>query len=109
MTNGTSSLVVIETSHSIRNTALYKKLSQQTVFSWIRSVVANALASDGAEWAALFSAYHSGTYNNEWQVIGAFYYERRPRFVILTFLLPHPPSSSSKIFRFDEIHTWGRP
>mmetsp|Transcript_29011 Transcript_29011/g.87081 ORF Transcript_29011/g.87081 Transcript_29011/m.87081 type:complete len:544 (-) Transcript_29011:156-1787(-) len=69
MTNGTSSLVVIETSHEIQNSQLYKKLSPQTVFCWLRVVVANALAADGAEWAAIFSAYHSGTYNNEWQVI----------------------------------------
>ena len=70
LTHGLSSLGVIETSHSIRNSALYNKLSPDTVPAWIRVVVANALASSGDEWAQLFSAYHSGTYNNEWQVIG---------------------------------------
>lgn len=66
---GTSSMAVIETSHDIENTDLYKHLNPQTVSSWIRVIVANQLATDGASWGKLFSYAHSGTYNNEWQII----------------------------------------
>ena len=69
VTEGTSALAVTETSHSIRNGELYKKLTPKTVSCWIRSVVANTLATDGASWGELFGYMHSGTYNNEWQVI----------------------------------------
>lgn len=69
LTTGTSELAVIETSHAVQNHNLYKKLSSKSVLCWIRTIVANTLASDGASWAEIFSYEHSGTYNNEWQVI----------------------------------------
>jgi len=69
LTDGLSKLAVIETSHSINNHALYSKLRPETVSSWIRVVVANALATDGGSWADIFSIAHSGTYNNQWQVV----------------------------------------
>ena len=69
MTANTSDLAVIETSHGINNKALYKKLTPDSVLCWIRTIVANTLATDGASWAETFSYNHSGTYNNEWQVI----------------------------------------
>jgi len=69
MTGHTSDLAVIETSHGINNKALYKNLTPKSVFCWIRTIVANQLATDGASWAETFSYNHSGTYNNEWQVI----------------------------------------
>lgn len=37
--------------------------------SWIRSIVANALAEDGRQWVDLFRLYNSGTYNNQWIVV----------------------------------------
>lgn len=37
--------------------------------SWIRSIVANTLAEDGAQWVDLFRRYNSGTYNNQWLVV----------------------------------------
>jgi hypothetical protein len=32
-------------------------------------MVANMLGTSGSEWSDMFSAYHSGTYNNQWLVI----------------------------------------
>ena len=32
-------------------------------------MVANMLGTSGSEWSDTFSAYHSGTYNNQWLVI----------------------------------------
>ena len=40
-----------------------------TVFDWIRNVVANRLAVDGASWSELFARYNSGTYNNQFMVV----------------------------------------
>lgn len=37
--------------------------------SWIRSIVANALARDGRAWCELFARHNSGTYNNQWMVL----------------------------------------
>ena len=69
MTTGTSDLAVIETSHGINNKKLYNQLTPMSVLCWIRVIVANTLATDGNSWAELFSYEHSGTYNNEWQVV----------------------------------------
>lgn len=64
-----ASLVVIETTNEIPNKELYDLLSPETVFSWQRTIVSNRLASNGEEWATLFSLYQSGTYNNQWMVV----------------------------------------
>ena len=40
-----------------------------TVFDWIRNMVANRLATDGASWAQTFARYNSGTYNNQFMVV----------------------------------------
>ena len=69
MTTGTSELAVIETSHGINNKKLYNDLTPKSVLCWIRTIVANTLAMDGNTWAELFSYEHSGTYNNEWQIV----------------------------------------
>lgn len=36
------------------------------MLEFVRNTVANRLATSGPEWAEIFSAYNSGTYNNEW-------------------------------------------
>lgn len=63
-------LTVIETSLSVFNMSIYEHVQPQgSLLSWIRTMVANRLAADGASWASLFSQYNSGTYNNEWVVV----------------------------------------
>lgn len=36
---------------------------------FVRTMVANRLASDGLAWTKLFKRHNSGTYNNQWMVI----------------------------------------
>ncbi len=35
----------------------------------MRAIIANLLATTGTEWAATFSKYNSGTYNNQWMIV----------------------------------------
>ena len=39
------------------------------VLTWARGLVANALASNGAEWTKLFVRENSGTINNQWVIV----------------------------------------
>jgi hypothetical protein len=64
-----NNLVVMETTNSIFNSTLYRALTTQSVLCWIRSIVANQLARNGAEWTELFAKYNSGSYNNQFMVI----------------------------------------
>lgn len=36
---------------------------------WIRTIVANRVATDGKSWSNYFSMHNSGTYNNQWMVV----------------------------------------
>jgi hypothetical protein len=64
-----ANLVVMETTNDVFNTSLYSAVTTHTVMYWIRCVVANRMASNGTEWANVFSLYNSGTYNNQWIVV----------------------------------------
>merc|ERR1711865_1191780 len=67
--SGSTNMAVMETSNTVLNTELYKQVVPQSLLCWVRAVVANRLATDGASWAELFSTHHSGSYTNQWQVI----------------------------------------
>ncbi|OQR89816.1 phospholipase B-like protein [Achlya hypogyna] len=64
-----SGLAVLETTNGVYDKSLYSRLSTRSVLSWMRSKVANALATDGATWAQTFTRRNSGTYNNQWMVL----------------------------------------
>lgn len=64
-----SKLVVIETTIGNSNTALWKYVTPQTNFYWVRNLVANRLATSGPDWSKWFSLFNSGTYNDEWMII----------------------------------------
>uniref|UniRef100_A0A8C6Z6T7 Phospholipase B-like n=1 Tax=Nothoprocta perdicaria TaxID=30464 RepID=A0A8C6Z6T7_NOTPE len=65
-----SGLVALETTIGNNNPALWKYIRPQgSVLEWLRNIVANRLARSGAEWAALFRRFNSGTYNNQWMVV----------------------------------------
>mmetsp|Transcript_2298 Transcript_2298/g.4026 ORF Transcript_2298/g.4026 Transcript_2298/m.4026 type:complete len:674 (-) Transcript_2298:143-2164(-) len=66
---GRGHLFVQETSISTINADRYSALKPQSVPCFIRAVAANRLAADGAEWAAIFSREHSGTYADQWMVV----------------------------------------
>jgi hypothetical protein len=64
-----SGIAVTETTNSIFNMSLYKLVVPQSLFAWHRVRAANLLATTGAQWAAVFSEYNSGTYNNQYMVV----------------------------------------
>lgn len=67
MTN--AGLGVTETTHGVFDSDLYAFVTPQSVLCWLRSNVANFLGEDGMSWAATFSKYNSGTYNDQWMII----------------------------------------
>ncbi|KAJ8414055.1 hypothetical protein AAFF_G00066530 [Aldrovandia affinis] len=65
-----SGLVTMETTIGNSNPALWKFVTPKgTVMEWLRNIVANRLAESGEQWAAHFSKYNSGTYNNQWMIV----------------------------------------
>eukprot|EP01084_Bolivina_argentea_P135749 239153_1 len=64
-----SGLVSMETTNSIYNNKLFKLLIPQSLFTWQRARIANALSSNVYEWVDMFSKYNSGTYNNQWIIL----------------------------------------
>lgn len=54
--------VTLETTIGNRNPALWKYVQPKgCVMEWVRNVVANRLAVDGATWADVFKRFNSGT------------------------------------------------
>ncbi|KAM4858052.1 putative phospholipase B-like 2 [Urocitellus parryii] len=65
-----SQLVALETTIGNRNAALWKYVQPEgCVLEWIRNLVANRLALDGAIWTDVFKKFNSGTYNNQWMIV----------------------------------------
>ncbi|CAM4657905.1 unnamed protein product [Lepidochelys olivacea] len=65
-----SGLVTLETTIGNSNAALWKYIHPEgSVLEWLRNIVANRLARSGAEWAAIFQQFNSGTYNNQWMIV----------------------------------------
>ncbi|XP_061115760.1 putative phospholipase B-like 2 [Conger conger] len=65
-----SGLVALETTIGNSNPALWKYVTPKgTVMEWLRNIIANRLAESGKHWAAIFSKYNSGTYNNQWMIV----------------------------------------
>lgn len=65
-----SGIVVLETTIGNSNPALWKfVIPRWAVMEWLRNIVANRLAESGEQWAAHFSKYNSGTYNNQWMIV----------------------------------------
>jgi hypothetical protein len=61
-------------SHTVIRLDIYNKdllalIHPESLLSWMRALVSNHLAVDGETWAELFTAYHSGTYANQWMVL----------------------------------------
>lgn len=59
----------METSLDIYNRDLLSLIQPKSLLSWVRCKVANQLAVNGDSWSELFTAYHSGTYANQWMVM----------------------------------------
>ena len=64
-----SGLAMLQTTNGIPNTSLYEYVTPQSLYSWHRVRISNALASTGNEWYNYVSKYNSGTYNNQYMII----------------------------------------
>lgn len=64
-----SGLVTVETTIGNSNNDLWIYVQPTTLFEYVRTIVANRLATSGKEWSDTFSQHNSGTYNNEWMVL----------------------------------------
>eukprot|EP00762_Andalucia_godoyi_P000474 ANDGO_03186.mRNA.1 Phospholipase B-like protein B len=62
-------LFITETTNDVFDSSLYKKITVNGLLCWQRTLLANALATTGAEWHTIFQRYSAGTYNNQWMVI----------------------------------------
>lgn len=54
-------LWIAETTNDILNASLYSKVVPQSLLSWIRTIVANRMATNGKDWTNIFAKYNSGT------------------------------------------------
>ncbi|KAH9376843.1 hypothetical protein HPB48_009751 [Haemaphysalis longicornis] len=63
-------LVLTDTSLPNDNIALWSQVNPENApLTWVRSNVANRLATSASEWANVFSTRNSGTYNNQWLIM----------------------------------------
>eukprot|EP00966_Prymnesium_polylepis_P326549 7382463-Prymnesium_polylepis.1 len=64
-----SGLVVQETTNALYNRTMADEIVPQSTLTWVRTIVANREATDGATWVRSFSVNNSGTINNQWMVV----------------------------------------
>ncbi|EFC47273.1 laminin A family protein [Naegleria gruberi] len=62
-------LVTMETTNDVFNETLFQYITPKSVLCWVRSIVANRLATTSKEWVYYFGLYNSGTYNNQWMAL----------------------------------------
>lgn len=64
-----SNLVVMETTNPIYNNDLFKNMQPECLLTWVRSMLANRLASSAEDWTKIFKKENSGTYNNQFMIL----------------------------------------
>ncbi|OLP96981.1 Phospholipase B-like protein B [Symbiodinium microadriaticum] len=64
-----SQLVVMETTIDNYNRSLWSNVKPETLMTWARTMVANRLSTNGAEWTTYQVRDNSGTCNNQWMVV----------------------------------------
>lgn len=64
-----SEIAVLQTTNGIYDASLYDAVTPLSLPAWLRIRAANALAVDGATWAAYYGRWNSGTYNNQYQIL----------------------------------------
>ena len=62
-------IVLLQTTISNLNKALYKRVGPQSLLAWQRVRLANHMAANGSQWFDVVKRYNSGTYNNQYMVI----------------------------------------
>ena len=72
----------METTIGNSNSSLWQHVKTKgTVPEFIRSVVANRLASSGQQWTSIFEKYNSGTYNNQWMIVDYNKFDKSSKFL----------------------------
>jgi len=71
-----NNLLVWETTNSIFNRSLYEYVQPNTSLTWMRTLIANRMATSGQTWCNVFARYNSGTYNNQWGVVNYGLYKK---------------------------------
>lgn len=66
MSNG---LGMVQTTNSVYNHELYKKVHPESLFAWQRVRLACQNAHNGKEWSEIIATHNSGTYNNQYMVV----------------------------------------
>ena len=66
MNNG---LAVMETTNGIYNNSLWQYVIPQSLLTWQRVRISNAISISGLDWVNNFAKYNSGTYNNQWIIL----------------------------------------
>uniref|UniRef100_A0A5S6QFS7 Casein kinase II subunit alpha n=1 Tax=Trichuris muris TaxID=70415 RepID=A0A5S6QFS7_TRIMR len=64
-----AALAVTETTIGNDNETSYQYITERTIPSWIRVMVANRLSKTAEQWTEHFSHFSSGTYTNQWMII----------------------------------------
>ena len=64
-----SNLLVFETTNKIYGIDLFKSMSPNSLFTWVREILSNRLASSAKDWAEIFKKENSGTYNNQFVIL----------------------------------------
>ena len=64
-----SNLIVMETTNNVFNETLFENISPRTLLTWVRTILANRLASSAEEWTNIFKRENSGTYNNQFIIL----------------------------------------
>ena len=82
-------LAVTETTIDNHNTDLWTEVLPTTVLTWLRTMVANRVATDGPSWGQAFSMHNSGTYNNEFHIVDYNVFEKSQKHGKGDLLLPH--------------------
>jgi hypothetical protein len=62
-------LGIMETTNGVFDERLYDLVKPESILTWMRSKIANFLATDGPAGVSIFAEHNSGTYNNQWMVI----------------------------------------
>ncbi|CAH8464999.1 unnamed protein product [Schistosoma bovis] len=91
-----ANLTITETTNNVYNHSLWNIVrngSRNSVFTFIRGMVASRLAKTGDEWIAYFKYNNSGTYNNQWMIFDAKQWPRNKRSLMIAEQLPGIVSS----------------
>ena len=64
-----SKLLVMGTSNNIFINSLYNLITHESIFIWVRQIVANRLASSAENWTEIFKNENSGTNNGQTMIL----------------------------------------